>query len=344
MTPESLSPAYLKFTLSQSWIGFLIASLLCGVLPSVVVAQDLEDVQSSIDAPQLAQTGLTMSTYVTQAQNGVETADGPLTSGDGEINQTGIEESVDQADSPVTPDELREQLQIPPILSTSFPRFYYPGSGTGIPEGFGAEWGDVFITISGASKDRVRTTFIDSSISMGLGLGNPRELVGMELAYNILSTRTQLAVNGSFDLKVHRHIFEDNNFLASAALGVSNFYSYGPEASLNSSAVYGVVSGFTYLQPNNPDRPMPLTFTLGAGGSPIFAENGVGLIAGAGVEVHPQIGLGSSWNGTGFSLGASFVPFRNVPLTLSALYQDIFNMTVPGHKLILSLDYSYSFK
>lgn len=238
-----------------------------------------------------------------------------------------------------TANELRQNLQIPPI-NIDAAQFYHPGSGTGIPEGFGSEWGNVFVTLFGSSTDRIRTTYVDSSISMGFGLGNPRDLVGLELNYNILSTRTEFAVNGSFDIKLHRYIFQDNRVVVSAAVGVNNFIVYGPEASFNVPTVYGVVSGVTYLHPDDPINPMLLTLTLGAGGSPNYATAGTGLIAGAGVEINSQLAIGSAWNGTGFSLGGSYVPFRNIPITLTAIYEDIFDMTQAGHKFVVAVGFS----
>ncbi|MBU6230284.1 MAG: hypothetical protein KGQ93_11400 [Cyanobacteria bacterium REEB459] len=245
--------------------------------------------------------------------------------------------------TPPTASELRQNLQIPPVdIDTA--QFYYPGSGTGIPEGFGARWGDIFVTVFGSSTDKIRTEYIDSSISMGLGLGDPRHLVGLELSYNILSTRTAFALNGSFDIKLHRYIVENNQLVVSGAVGVNNLIVYGPEAALNTPTVYGVVSGATYLRPEDPTSPMLLTLTLGAGGAPYYAVEGTGLIAGAGVELNSQVAIGSGWNGTGFGLGASYVPFRNLPITITALYQDIFDMTPAGHKFVLSVDFTYSFK
>lgn len=331
-----------RINLASGLFPLFIASLVLALFASDSLAQEPERTPSPV--PDLALDLTHPATSNEVASTSLENPGNQPPLSNGESNEPVTQQGTDQPDTPATPDELREQLQIEPLLDSASLNFYHPGSGAGIPEAFGSEWGDVFITVSGASKDKIRRTYIDSAISMGFGLGDARDLVGVELAYNILSTRTSFAVNGSFDVKVHRHILDNTNFLASAALGVINFYSYGPEAGINPPVAYGVLSGVTYLRPNDTYEPMPLTLTLGAGGAPYFAENGVGLIAGAGVEVHPQIGLGSSWNGTGFSLGASFVPFRNIPLTLNALYQDIFNMTAPGHKLILSLDYSYSFK
>ena len=333
MASTKFSVSYIRPTLCKVSLCLFGLTLFGGLLPLVVAAQELEGIQLPPVLPGSVQSDLLTSSKF--AQSSIETPNEGINSPEAQGNSS-------QSDSPVSPEELRQQLQIPPLLDPT--SSYYPSSGTGIPEAFGSEWGDLFIAVTGASKDRVRTTFIDSAISMGFGLGNPRNLVGLELAYNILSTRTKFAANGSFDLKVHRYIFEDNNFAASAALGVSNFYSYGPEASFNPPVVYGVVSGFTYLRPDDAVQPMPLTVSLGAGGAPMFAETGVGLMAGAGVQVHPQIGLGSSWGYGGFNLGASFLPFRNIPLTLNALYTDIFNMTIPGHRLSITLDYSYRFK
>jgi len=340
MTSEKFPSICSEISLASGLL--LTASLVWASFSSVAVAQQLQRATSPISDFPLNLEGSAMPDEV--ASSSLESPLNRFPLNKGETSQSITQQTTDQLNTPPTPDQLREQLQIEPLLETNSFNAYSAGAGAGIPVAFGAEWGDVFITISGASKDRVRTTFIDSSISTGFGLGNPRDLVGVELAYNILSTRTQFAVNGSFDLKVHRQIVDSNNFLASTALGIANFYSYGPEASLNSSSVYGLLSGFTYLRPTDSYSPMPMTATLGIGGSPIFAKDGVGLIAGVGVGVHPQIGLGSSWNGTGFSLAADFLPFRNLPVSLSVVYQDIFNMTRPGHKLILSLDIFYRFR
>lgn len=338
---------YSRVSLSQGLRPLFATSFLLALLSPVAAAQELSGDVSLVPPSPSHQIDLLMPSDGVISSAEVPADQSRLNHGGSSqsvAQQTVAQQNIDQPDAPPTVDQLRERLQIEPLPDTSSVNSYGPGSAAAIPEGFGSEWGDVFITVTGASKDRVRTTFIDSGISTGFGLGNPRNLVGVELAYNILSTRTQFAVNGSFDLKVHRYIVEQPNFVASAALGVANFYSYGPEASLNPPVAYGVVSGFTYLRPDNLYEPMPLTVTLGTGGAPIFAESGVGLIAGAGVQVHPQIGLGSSWNAGGFNLGASFLPFRNVPLTLTALYTDVFNMTTPGHRLVLSLGYSYRFK
>lgn len=339
MATRNLCPKCSRIGLSFRLTFLLMSSLVAGLPQPLASALEASEVPSSTA---LALESVNQAAGLSMAERVGLRASDPVSSS---VKSEEVVQAVpDPVPDPPTPelsvDELRRQLQVRPLL---MPKTYYPGSGARIPEAFGAEWGDIFLTISGATKDRVRTTHIDSSISTGFGLGNPQDFVGVELTYNILSTRTKFAVNGSFDVKVHRRIFEAENFWAAAAVGVNNFYSYGPEAQTNASSAYGVVSGLTYLQPNNPASPMALAVTLGAGGAPVFADSGVGFLVGAGVEVHPQIGLGSSWNGKAFSLGASFLPFINLPLTLSAEYNDVFNMTRQGHRLILSLEYNYSF-
>lgn len=339
MATRNLCPKCSRIGLSLRLTSLVMSGLVVGLLQPSADALEVPDVMSSTAS---ALESVDHAAGFSMAERVGLRASVPLSPSvkSEDVVQPIAEPISDPPSSEVSVDELRRQLQVRPLL---MPKVYYPGSGARIPEAFGAEWGDVFLTISGATKDRVRTTHIDSSISTGFGLGNPQDLVGIELTYNILSTRTKFAVNGSFDVKVHRRIFEAENFWAAVALGVNNFYSYGPEAKTNASSAYGVVSGLTYLRPNNPASPMALALTLGAGGAPVFADGGVGFLAGAGLEVHPQIGLGSSWNGKAFSLGASFLPFTNLPLTLSAEYNDVFNMTRQGHRLILSLEYNHSF-
>ena len=129
---------------------------------------------------------------------------------------------------------------------------YTPSPNAGIPSAFGAAWGDLFASLTGSGADRIRNE-VDGSISAGLGLGNPRTAVGVELAYNLLSVRN-FAKNGSFDVKVHREVFANDTTQAAVAVGWNNFVNYGDDVDGSESSVYGVVSAAHLLQPNNPAK------------------------------------------------------------------------------------------
>jgi hypothetical protein len=237
----------------------------------------------------------------------------------------------------------REDLLIDPLATDPVPTVRYaPSPNAGIPSAFGAAWGDLFASVTVAGADRIRNE-VDSSISAGLGLGNPRTAVGVELAYNLLSIRN-FAENGSFEAKVHREIFANDTTQAAAAVGWNNFVSYGDDVAGSESGVYGVVSAAHLLQPNNPANRLPITGTLGVGGGS-FSDEGsdVGVLAGVGLQVDPRLSLNAAWSGVGLNVGASVVPIPEIPLTLTAVYGDVTNNTAAGSVATLTIGYGFNF-
>ncbi|MGB5972951.1 MAG: hypothetical protein WBG38_06510 [Nodosilinea sp.] len=239
--------------------------------------------------------------------------------------------------------QIRDELRVEPLTVTSATALSFPPSpNAGIPSAFGAEWGDVFISASLSGADRLRGE-ADGSLSMGFGLGDSRRAVGVQLAYNLQSIR-QFGENGSFDVKVHREVYSSNETQVAAAVGLNNFASYGANTVGTASSLYGVVSAAHLLQPDNPGNRLPITASLGLGGGN-FAEDGtdVGIIAGVGLQVHPQVSVNTAWSGVGLNVGASIVPDPTVPLTLNLLYGDVGNNTRAGSVAVLSVGYGFNF-
>jgi hypothetical protein len=243
---------------------------------------------------------------------------------------------------PLDPAQLRDSLRIEPLVVPSVVPSYSPSPNAGIPSGFGAAWGDVFIgaTLSGADRERPEG---DGSLSMGFGLGDAQQTVGVELAYNVLSIRN-FASNGSFDAKVHRQIYRSPTTLVAAAVGLNRFAAYGSNAAPTASSLYGVVSVAQLLQPNDPVNRLPIIATVGLGGGSFSNPNSdAGLIAGVGLQVHPQISVNTAWSGVGLNVGASFVPVSTIPLTVNMLYGDVFNNTVAGSVAVINVAYGFNF-
>jgi hypothetical protein len=240
-------------------------------------------------------------------------------------------------------DQIRQNLRVEPLPEpVAVPRSYAPSPNAGIPSAFGAEWGDVFISASLAGADRIRPE-ADGSLSLGLGLGDSRSLVGVELAYNILSMR-RFAENGSFDVKVHREISRSDRTQVAAALGWNNVANYGSNVAGTESSPYGVLSAAHLLQPENPANRMPITGTLGVGGGSFSGtDSDVGVIAGVGLQVHPQMSVNTAWSGVGLNVSTSLVPAPSVPLTLTLTYGDITNNTEAGSVAVITLGYGFNF-
>jgi hypothetical protein len=238
---------------------------------------------------------------------------------------------------------VRDELRIEPLTTAADPAQSFPPSpNAGIPSGFGADWGDLFFSASLSGADRLRVE-ADGSLSMGFGLGDARQAVGVELAYNLQSIR-QFGDNGGFDAKVHRHVYGSDTTQVAAAVGVNNFVSYGSNAAGTSASVYGVVTAAHLLQPEHPVNRLPITATLGAGSGYFSGDNSdVGVIAGVGLQVHPQFSINTAWSGVGLNVGASIVPEPTIPLTLNLLYGDIGNNTRAGSVAVLSIGYGFNF-
>ncbi len=240
-----------------------------------------------------------------------------------------------------TAEQIRQDLRVDPLtVPGTPPRTYPPSPNAGIPSAFGAEWGDVFASATLAGADRVRPE-ADGSLSVGLGLGDAQSLVGVELAYNILSIR-RFARNGNFDAKVHRQVYRDDQTQVAAALGWNNFARYGSNAVSTESSPYGVVSAAHLLQPDHPTNRLPITGTLGLGGGDFSTDTSdVGVIAGVGLQVHPQMSVNAAWSGVGLNVGTSLVISPTVPLTLTMTYGDITNNTAAGSVAVVTLGYGF---
>ncbi|PSN78374.1 hypothetical protein C8B47_17180, partial [filamentous cyanobacterium CCP4] len=125
---------------------------------------------------------------------------------------------------------------------------------------------------------------------------------------------------------------------------VNNFVSYGADTAGTSASVYGVVTAAHLLQPENPVNRMPITATLGAGSGYFSGDNSdVGVIAGVGLQVHPQFSINTAWSGVGVNVGASIVPEPTIPLSLNLLYGDVGNNTRAGSVAVLSIGYGFNF-
>ena len=244
-----------------------------------------------------------------------------------------------QADPVPATEALREDLRIDPLTTAADPAFtYIPSSSAGIPSGFGAEWGDFFISATLAGADRLRPE-ADGSLYMGLGLGDAQSLVGLEIAYNLLSIR-DFASNGSFDAKVHREFYSDDTLQVNAAVGVTSAFPYGSNAVGTESSLYGVVSSAYLLQPDHPTNTLTLNTTLGLGGGNFAGEGSdVGILAGVGLRVHPQFSINTAWSGVGLNVGASIVASPRSPISINLLYGDITNNTPAGSVAVISISY-----
>ncbi|MBD2178697.1 hypothetical protein H6F42_17395 [Pseudanabaena sp. FACHB-1998] len=303
-----------------------------------ISAKDLQKSQPSIsDIPLSFKTSSSINISTKTDENLVDIAK----SADPVIAQSGTSTST-------SPDILRNQLLIRPINTQTqnvfIKRIYTPSLNAGTPVGFGLETGDAFIGVFGSTAGKQRDT-VDGSISVGTGLGNASQYFAVEGVFNMTSIRN-FGSNGSFDLKVHRLVYEDFYRQVGVAVGWTNFANYGRDAGGVRSSVYGAATISQLTDPDNLDSPKPLIATVGVGGGVYrksTSRDGVGIFANLGYQFDPQWGVSTAWSGQGLNFGLGFLPDPTVPLNLTLTYSDVTNNSDAGTQVIFGISYGFNY-
>jgi hypothetical protein len=236
-------------------------------------------------------------------------------------------------------------LSLPPAVQIErIPSWISPGSSSGTPTAYGAEFGDVFF---GASYQR-RTRYDhmdDGDAYIGFGLGNPRSFLGIELNLTSFTTvRHGFFTQSAFSFKIHR------------ALPGNLRVAYGWEDAIHSTGTDGGSSMYGVLTESVPTRDDPDAFlsriTLSAGvgngrfqNERAFYENrrGVNGFGSVGVRIFKPIAFLADWTGQDLTLGASVVPFRRIPLVITPAYADVTGSAGDGARFIVGVGFDFSF-
>jgi hypothetical protein len=240
-------------------------------------------------------------------------------------------------------ESLRNYLKIKPLNTSisSSANVNSPGLTFATPSAFGANWGDVFFSASAATPGKARDGQVNGSFTVGLGLGDARSNVGLELNFNVGSIKS-FGSNGSVDGKLHRIVYSDANNQVSVAAGWKGFIQYGSEG-VSPSSAYGAVTYYSILQPDNEINKMPISFTVGVGGGEFRKGNAsTGVFAGVGVQISPQLSIGAGWSGVGINAGLSYVPFPSIPLTIALTGGDLTDVSDGGQVVVLSIGYGFN--
>jgi hypothetical protein len=252
---------------------------------------------------------------------------------------------------PFSPPLFIETLPPPPPPAERYPK-YVPALSSGIPSAFGANWGDVSVGAGLIDREGSAPTSPNAraggSAAISFGVGDSSEYFGLETTYNIISlTPSRFASNGSFDFKLHKNLGN----LTAIAVGWDNAINYGPEAGGTESSVYGVISKLFVLKPGDPENPMVLGFSAGVGGGGFRPFNdqinrvgSIGVFGSVGIQALSNIALSATWTGQTMNFGVSYVPFRDIPFTLTAVAVDAFNNTEFKTRYLLGGGFSFKFR
>lgn len=210
------------------------------------------------------------------------------------------------------------------------------------PSGYGAYWGVAGIGVG--LQDRARlTNEADGVIGLGFGLGNPQTNVGLQLGVTLVDVSDPFR-DGLVNIKLHRRLPYDS----SIALGVQGLLDWGePDAG---SSVYGSLTKRFLLKPDRSQSFSEIYTSVGVGGGQFRSEfdietgiESVGVFGSIAVRVIEPMNIITEWTGQDLTIGASFVPFRNLPLVVVPAITDITGEAGDGVRFILGVGYSFSY-
>lgn len=253
------------------------------------------------------------------------------------------------AQEPSSPDlgleELRNQYLLPEPATLVVPTAggsSAPGVSIGTPTAFGANWGRLYAGFGYQERTRF-TTKADGTVALGFGLGNSRENVGLEVSLVVTDLIDETLADGGVSFKVHRLL--PNNFAVAA--GVEYALSWGDIDT--TSSPYGVVTKVFRFKENSAEPLSQLTVSLGVGGGRYRSEddvindnNTIGVFSSVGLRVFEQISLIADWTGQDLFLGASIVPFKDLPLVITPAFADVTNNAGDGARFIMGIGYGYT--
>jgi hypothetical protein len=254
--------------------------------------------------------------------------------------------------SPAPAQDPREMLRLPQPPGVELPargRFTAPAAALGIPTGFGADFGDVFL--GGGMQSRTRySEKMDGGGVLGIGLGDARRYFGLEVAMAQFGTMRSCC-RGGLSFKAHRALPGG----ASIAVGWENAVGWGHMGGATDgpftdagTSVYAVASKLVPLS-LDPGAPFgSVVATLGVGTGRFRTEDAildgretVGVFGGLAMRVAEPVSAMASWTGQDLNAGISLIPIRTLPVVLSVGAADV--TTQPRAIFGVGLGFAYPY-
>jgi hypothetical protein len=251
----------------------------------------------------------------------------------------------------LTPEQVLPSDPQPEAPAASQPLLPYKSPNlnpTQIPSAYVAEWGDYFVSGYVYGYDDGSSSInMDGGVSVGVGFGNARKLVAVEVDFN-LESLANTNNGGTLDVRLGRQLISTHNFalqLGGGWLGVASYGTWPKEG----GSPYGVLTAAWALRQKDPEFRQTLQVNLGGGGGRFQRLDAVdlvssGLIASVGVELAPNLGISAGWAGRGLNASLSYVPLRGVPLYLSLSGANITNVDGTGRAVAFGITWGGSFR
>ena len=213
-----------------------------------------------------------------------------------------------------------------------------------IPTGFGADNNTGFVSATFQQRTRYGDVS-DGGLGFGVGLGDARKSVGVELSYTLASFGGSRDFGaGGFNIKVHRQL--PNDF--AVAVGWNGFLNVGGQNDFENS-VYGTVTKVIRTRDdiNLPFSRVAVTAGVGSGqfrseSAVVNNSGGVNVFGNVAVRVAQPVSLIAEWSGQDLGVGLSIAPFKNIPLVITPAVRDIAGAG-DGPRFVLGTGFAFKF-
>jgi hypothetical protein len=232
-----------------------------------------------------------------------------------------------------------------------------PGMTIFNPAGFGADNNTIFL--SGSYQSRTRfTDSNDGELGIGIGLGDARDFLGLELSYSLNSFgRSQGFGSGGFNAKIHKRLDDD----LSVAIGWNRFANvvFGGGAGIPfdypRNSYYAAATKVFATTPSSDSFLSRIALTAGVGSGSFLSERtlldaaargvdptGLNVFGSAAFRIAQPISAVVEWTGQDLAAGLSIVPFQGFPLVISPSFRDITGAG-NGARFVLGTGLTYQF-
>jgi hypothetical protein len=239
--------------------------------------------------------------------------------------------AIAQASPPTSQNEIEQLQRRLENVSPPEPAFgnEYAGSPAitlSNPSGFGADNFRGFVGLS-FQADKRGENGADAALVAGIGLGDARRAVGLQLSYTLASLGSidRAFGSGGFNAKLH-HQFRGG---LGVAVGWEGFATIGDPVDFEDS-IFGSVTQIIRTRPNIRDSFSRVALTAGVGSGRFRSAadfnrdantvNGFGSIA---VRVAEPVSAVVEWTGQDLAAGISIVPFKHIPFVLTPAVRDL---------------------
>lgn len=219
-----------------------------------------------------------------------------------------------------------------------------PATTSVTPFAYGKSWGSGGVGVGFQGRTRF-TDKSDGAIAYGMGFGDSRNTVGLDVGVTIFNLSDSFGDRGGVSFKLHRALPDD----FAVAIGWQNAIVWGETDA--GSSVYGVVSKMFRLRESTEKPFSRLYVSAGIGSGQFRSEldinrdiGSIGAFGSVAVRVAEPVNAIVEWTGQDLTLGVSFVPFRNIPLAITPAVTDITNNAGDGARFILGIGYGFSLR